>query len=235
MAMDKLDTVREVHCRIGGKDFTVIKDPPVLYFPYSAETVLQEHSIPPMIFTKGKWKRIPARSLKSREDFGRKVGRQTVMATLHSEVATLPKYKPGIRECTFQISFPADFEKKVSFLVDVGMAKSKNIAFASNVLSQLPRPKVKPHDMEIVRSYARGKKDGKSRTVYVDGTFTSNTRLGEGAGDIDTGVPPSIAAQMLINGFIPARGVLPPEKCIPVKPFLHELMRRKMKLKVTIR
>lgn len=234
MAMDKLDKVKEIHCRVAGKDFTKIKNPPVLYFPYSAETVLQEHSVPPMIFTKGKWKEIPARSLKTREDFGGKIGKQVVMATLHSEVATLPKYKPGIRECTFQISFPADFEEKVSFLVDVGMAKPQNIGFASKVLSQLPRPNVKPHDIEMIRSYASGTKNGKSKTVYVDGLFTYNSHWGTGAGDVDTGVPPSIVAQMIAKGTITSRGVLPPEQCVPVKLFIRELKRRKMKLRVSI-
>lgn len=234
MAMDKLDNVSEVHCRVGGKDFTVIKNPPVIYFPYSPKTVLEEHSIPPMIFTKGNWKQISARSLKTKEDFGGKIGKQTVMATLHSEVATLPKYKPGIRECTFQISFPDDFEQKVSFLVEIGLAKPENIDFTSKVLAQLPKPDVKPHDMEVLRSYAVGTKDGKKKTVYVDGLFQSISRWGAGAGDVDTGVPPSIVGQMLAHGKIESRGVYPPEQCVPVKPFLHEMKRRGMKLKVRI-
>ncbi len=234
MAMDKLDKVMEVHCRVGGKDFTVIKDPPIIYFPYSPKTVLEEHSIPPMIFTKGNWKQIPARSLKTNEDFGGKIGRQVVMATLHSEVATLPKYKPGIRECTFQISFPEDFEQKVSFLVEIGLAKPENIDYTSKILAQLPKPNVKPHDIEVLRSYAVGSKGGMKKTVYVDGLFKSNSRWGAGAGDVDTGVPPSIVAQMLAHERIESRGVFPPEQCVPIKPFIHELKRRGMKLKVKV-
>lgn len=234
MAMDKLDNVSEVHCRVGGKDFTVVKNPPVIYFPYSPKTVLEEHSFSPMIFTKGKWKQIPARSLKTKEDFGAKIGEQTVMATLHSEVATLPTYKPGIRESTFQISFPDDFEQKVSFLVDIGLAKPENIDFTSKVLAQLPKPTVKPHDIEMLRSFAKGTLNGKSKTVYVDGLFKSNSHWGTGAGDVDTGVPPSIVAQMLAKGDIGLHGVFPPELSVPVKPFLHEIKRRGMKLRVRI-
>ncbi len=234
MAMDKLNKVSEVHCRVGGKDFTVIKNPPVIYFPYSPKTVLEEHSFPPMIFHQGKFEQIAARSLKTKEDFGGKIGEQTVMATLHSEVATLPKYKPGIRECTFQISFPDDFEQKISFLVEIGLAKPENIDFTSKVLAQLPKPNVKPHDIEMLRSFAKGTINGKLKTVYVEGLFKSNSRWGAGAGDVDTGVPPSIVAQMLAKEEITIHGVLPPELSVPVKPFVHELKRRGMKLRVKV-
>ena len=185
-----------------------------------------------MIFHQGKFQQIPARSLKSKEDFGGKIGKLTTMATLHSEVATLPKYKPGIRECNFQIAFPDDFEEKISFLVKTGFAKPENIDFTAKVLSQISKPDVKPNDIEMLRARVHGRKDGKSKIVIVDGIFKSNSRWGAGAGDVDTGVPPSIVAQMLAKNRIAARGVLPPELCVPVKPFIKELKRRGMKLRV---
>jgi saccharopine dehydrogenase-like NADP-dependent oxidoreductase len=46
--------------------------------------------------------------------------------------------------------------------------------------------------------------------------------------DIDTGAPPSIAAQMLLDGTITARGVLAPEAAITPEPFFRELSRRRM-------
>lgn len=232
MAMDKLEKVDEIHIRVGGKDFTQIKNPPVIYFPYSPKTVLEEHSVPPVIFTKGRFKQIPARSLKSTEDFGPRIGKLGVMATLHSEVLTLPKYKSGIKECTFEISFPDEFEQKVSFLVEAGFAKPGNIDYTAKVLAQLPKPDVKPNDMEVLRARVHGIKDGKSKTIIVDALFKSNSRWGAGAGDVDTGVPPSIVAQMMAKGLISNRGTLPPEQCVPIKLFLHELKKRRMKLRV---
>ncbi len=235
IGMDKLDKVDEVHIRVGGRDFTPIKNSPTIYFSYSPKTVLEEHSVPPIIFHKRKFEQIKARSLKSKENFGGKIGTLMVMATLHSEVATLPKYKPGIRECTFAISFPEDFEKKVSFLAEAGFAKPENIDFTAKVLSQIPKSNVKPNDIEVLRARVHGKKDGKSKGIIVDALFKSNSRWAAGAGDVDTGVPPSIIAQMVAKGHIRARGVLPPEQCIPVKPFVKELKKRGMKLKVKMR
>ncbi|MHB2019626.1 MAG: saccharopine dehydrogenase C-terminal domain-containing protein, partial [Candidatus Xenobia bacterium] len=43
---------------------------------------------------------------------------------------------------------------------------------------------------------------------------------------LDTGVPPSIVAQMIASGEIKARGVLAPEACIPPQRFFDELALR---------
>jgi saccharopine dehydrogenase-like NADP-dependent oxidoreductase len=49
--------------------------------------------------------------------------------------------------------------------------------------------------------------------------------------DIDTGAPPSIAAQMLLAGAITARGVHPPERAVPPDPFFRALEARNMRIK----
>jgi lysine 6-dehydrogenase len=41
-----------------------------------------------------------------------------------------------------------------------------------------------------------------------------------------TAFPTSIIAQMVARGDITARGVFPPEQCVPLDPFLGELRRR---------
>jgi len=48
--------------------------------------------------------------------------------------------------------------------------------------------------------------------------------------DIDTGAPPSIAAQMLLDGTITARGVLAPESVVSPERFFRELSRRRMRI-----
>lgn len=49
--------------------------------------------------------------------------------------------------------------------------------------------------------------------------------------DIDTGSPPSIAAQMLARGEIEVRGAVPAEVAVDPKPFFAELEKRKMKVR----
>jgi len=58
---------------------------------------------------------------------------------------------------------------------------------------------------------------------------------GAGAGQLDTGVPPSIVAQFLATKVIDRPGVLPPEDAVPPEPFLAELATRNMEVTVTTR
>ena len=50
----------------------------------------------------------------------------------------------------------------------------------------------------------------------------------------DTGFPPSIVAQLILAGRIRERGVLPPERAVPVGPFLDALAERGMRASLTV-
>src|SRR5207302_324944 len=81
----------------------------------------------------------------------------------------------------------------------------------------------------------RGRRAGQRVTVLAD--CHAGPRAGWGIGpDIDTGAPPSIAAQMLISGEIePRPGVWAPEEIVPLEPFFRELRRRGMVVRRTRR
>jgi saccharopine dehydrogenase-like NADP-dependent oxidoreductase len=52
-------------------------------------------------------------------------------------------------------------------------------------------------------------------------------------GALDTGVPPSIVAQMICLGQIAERGALPPEQCVPPLLFFDELEKRQIPMRKT--
>jgi hypothetical protein len=54
-----------------------------------------------------------------------------------------------------------------------------------------------------------------------------------GAGQLDTGVPPSIVAQFLGHKVIDRPGVLAPEDAVPPEPYLAELASRNMEVTLT--
>jgi saccharopine dehydrogenase-like NADP-dependent oxidoreductase len=58
---------------------------------------------------------------------------------------------------------------------------------------------------------------------------------GAGAGQLDTGVPPSIVAQFLADGVIRQRGVFAPESVVPPEPYFAELARRFMEVSLITR
>jgi saccharopine dehydrogenase-like NADP-dependent oxidoreductase len=51
------------------------------------------------------------------------------------------------------------------------------------------------------------------------------------AGSLDTGVPLSLAAQMLADGTVASPGVLCPETAVPPEKFFAELLRRGMEVR----
>ena len=61
------------------------------------------------------------------------------------------------------------------------------------------------------------------------------TRRQAGAGQLDTGVPPSIVAQFLATKVIDRPGVLAPEDAVPPEPFLAELATRNMEVTLVTR
>jgi lysine 6-dehydrogenase len=56
-----------------------------------------------------------------------------------------------------------------------------------------------------------------------------------GAGELDTGVPPSVVAQFLAHKLIDRPGVLAPEDAVPPEPYLAELARRHMEVTLVTR
>jgi saccharopine dehydrogenase-like NADP-dependent oxidoreductase len=99
--------------------------------------------------------------------------------------------------------------------------------------ARLPAPRGKPNDYEISRVIATGRaKNGTPTTTIVDCHARANRRWHASAGDIDTGCPPSIVAQMIATGVIAQRGVLSPETAVPVDAFFRELRKRGMRIVV---
>ncbi len=244
-AADRLDTVREIHFRLASVDKTRYDSKPALAADYSLQTILEEFSLCPAVFTKGKFTFVSPMSGDRPHEFPEPVGIRRPMHTLHSEVATLPLSfaDKGIRECTFKIAFDPDFLEKVRFLRDLGLASAEKIDFpdgsrvspielVNRVVMSNPAPVAKGRlvQHEVVRAIVKGFRDGKKVTLIED-LHTTGMPAWEIGLEIDTGAPPAVAVQMLVAGEIAATGVQPPESCVPVKPFFDRLRLRKMRVK----
>lgn len=244
-AADEMDTVKEIHIRLGSKDRTKYVPKPILAVSYSLKTILEEFSFEPAVFTKGKFKFVKPMSGDEPHRFPLPVGIQKPMYTIHSEVATLPlTYKnKGVKEVSFKIAFSEDFTEKVRFLRDLGMAEHDpvNIQGVSiapiDVINKIAmsQPPVKQvgelKQYEIVRAIVKGTRKSKKITWIVD-CHTSGKKEWDLGTDINTGCPPSIVAQMILKGKIKGKGVLYPEAAVPAEPFFKELELRNMYVKV---
>ncbi len=170
MGADELDEVTEIHTRVAGRDLSKYSWTPALPVSYSLQTILEEFSYQPAVFTKGKFTFVEPMSGNKPHRFPNPVGVQRPMHTIHSEVATLPlsfAYK-GVKEVTFKIAFDDEFVDRVRFLRDMGMAshepvdiggiKVSPIAVVNKVAMAQNAAKMtgKPKQHEIVRAIVKG-------------------------------------------------------------------------------
>jgi saccharopine dehydrogenase-like NADP-dependent oxidoreductase len=215
-AARRLDRVDAVRIRVGSRDFN--PKPEGFVFPYSPQTIVEEMTLPPWVFERGKFRSIRPRTRWERVDFGKPVGAVWTVCTRHSEIATLPLSlrEKGISRCDFKVGFDREFVSELVRRLKAGETVRD--------FQKLPASRAKPNDVEVARVVV----EGGGRRVTMDCRARPNRRWGASAGDIDTGCPPSIIAQMIARGMISAPGVWTPEGAIPLRPFFAELRRRGM-------
>lgn len=235
-AANDLHTVDSIDIYCAGVDFTETNHP--FLPPYSLETIIDEYALEPMVFENGRFLAKPPCSGEVSLDLPQPVGRVSAFLTLHSEIATLPlTYQAkGIRNCTYRLGLPAQFHERMKFLVDLGFgstgalnidgASVKPRRFLQKLLDQHPTPEGDPHDCEVIRVDVTGTRNGRPALIRMETTIHSSDQWKASSGALDTGVPPSIVAQMIGLGMIKERGVLAPEACVPAQLFFVELAKR---------
>src|SRR5438552_3895999 len=115
-AADPLRRVRSIGVYNGGADSTRYASP--LPFAFSPATVLDEYTLRPIVFERGRYGSVPP--LSGDEDFPFELGTQRVRFSLHSEVATLPlTYRSkGIRRSAFQLAYDPERARRPHLLSD---------------------------------------------------------------------------------------------------------------------
>ena len=220
-AAAKLERVDSIRIRVGGIDFNARNGS--FAFPYSAQTVVEELTLPPWKWSGGRFVQVEPRTGWERVNFGRPVGKVWTVMTRHSELATLPlRFKSkGLRYADFKVGFDRAFVRE--------LLKRMRAGASVRDFEALPAPRTEPNDYEISRVIVRRGK----QTVVMDCHARSNAKWHASASDIDTACPASIAAQMIAGGDIRTPGVWAPEDIIPADLFFKELRRRGVSIAVS--
>lgn len=238
-AADPLKRVRSIRVYNGGLDYTRYSAP--VAFGFSPATILDEFTLPPMVFEKGRFK--VSTPLSGGEDYPFLGGAQRVHLSLHSEVATLPlSYaEKGIRECTFKIAYDPDLISRLKLLIDLGLTDRRpgprGVAPRQVLLDcfkRLPPPPDKINDRDLLSVVVEGEDRQGPLEVRYDLTSTPQARPPLSAVARDTGFPPALVVSMILQGTIKDRGVLPPERCVPVAPFLAALAARGLRARKSV-
>ena len=232
----KLDKVHKVLLRSSGA-VVAGGEPGKFVPPYAIRTIFDEFSLDAPILRDGKIRFVPALSGLERSEFMSPVGVVEGYYTIHSELATMPEtIGKGVQEMDFIVAFPPAFRETVATLVRLGLASREEIVVegtkvrpydvTSTAIDALPKPKEPELDVDIQRCVLVGKKDGNPMTLRYEAVTWPHKKWKVGGGVVDTGVPPSIAAQWMANGSVKRKGVIPPEIAFDPLPYFKELSAR---------
>lgn len=238
-----LDTVEEAHALCACGDFTTSNA--AIGIPYSLLTVMEEHTMEPWILKDGVLQPIPAGSGKEMIAFSEPIGLAEAFYCIHSEpVQFASSFKDkGIKQASFKLSLPSGFEEKIHFLAEVGFGTEETVHVAGQEVNPLKTmisvvnryleryddtQDGQLNDCDVLRAVVRGTKNGVEKEIVVESVIRTSEKWGFMAGALDTGVPPSIVAQMIYNGKIEKRGAFGGETGIPYLAYFEELAKREM-------
>lgn len=229
----ELDEVEEVHVRLGAHDPSIEGLP--LPIPYSLDTILDEFSQPAMAFRDGGFKEVPPLGEPEEVGFPQPIGRQTALTTLHSEVLTIREALRTAREVTFKIAFPQELVDRFRLLAAIGFASTEPVEVSGttvrprDVLAALGRrlPQAAgTEDTECLRVVLHGRRAGSPTTVVAESLVEPDPDRGAGGGARDTGIPPSVVAQMIARGETRSPGMFVPGTGLDVDLFFERLAER---------
>jgi saccharopine dehydrogenase-like NADP-dependent oxidoreductase len=237
---DQLDRVQFVRVYNGSRDFQSYSDP--LAFGFSIATILDELTILPIHFVKGRFESRERFSGAEPINFPKPIGKLTMRHSIHSEVATLPvSFKSkGIQEAFFKINYDPELIEATELLASIGLLEQESVTVGGqkvsprtlleHLLKLRPQSNKTPKDIETIRVVVQGWKDGRARTISMDATTRYTNTPALSAVARDTGYPISIAAQMISAGETAAIGVHAPETAIPAREFLSRLHQRGIRI-----
>jgi len=238
-AASKMDSIDKVRLRSG---YAVVSGKARgLQMHYSFRTVLDEFTKQAPVLREGKIVMVDPLTEKERFCLPDPVGEVEGYFTIHSELVTLPyNMGKGVREMDFIVAYEPEFTQTLAVISNLGLAGRKEVAIGNaqvapfEVISTLVDaiPKETTLDVDIQQVKIEGWNGNDKVAVRCDAVTFPHSRWNIGGGTVDTGVPPSIAAQWIASGKVEAKGVVPPEVCIDPLPYFRELNARGRGVKV---
>jgi len=244
-AVAQLETVESIEVLdavIAGRPY----DPDEPYVPaYAADTLIDEFTRPAPMFIDGREQLMEAAG--GARTYHLPEGDGECVYTIHSEQATLPRSYAdrGIRTVEWRLGLPPGHTLPLRALVAAGMASTdpvqvdgRDVRPRDVLVAVLARQGGAPDDpgaLERLRAHVVGTSNGARVEIDADLPLWQNPDWGTDSGTYSTGVPPSIAAQLLAGGQALRTGVGGPEVILPVEAFFAALATRGMHAEISVR
>jgi lysine 6-dehydrogenase len=240
--LDTVESIELVDACVAGRPY----DPDEPYVPaYAADTLIDEFTRPAPMFIDGREQLMPAAG--GARTYHLPEGDVECVYTIHSEQATLPRSYAdrGIRNVEWRLGLPPAHTLPLRALVASGMASTEPVRVNGHevvprevlvaVLARQGGAADDPGALERLRAHVIGTRAGERVEIDADLPLTQRPEWGTDSGTYSTGVPPSVAAQLLASGQGLRAGVGGPEVILPVEPFFAALAQRGMRAEIASR
>ncbi len=239
-AAAKFDRVEDIHIRVGGLPQTPV--PPLNYqLVFSAEGLVNEYLEPAEVIRGGAVRHVPSMVVLEELVFPPPFGALEAFNT-SGGVSTLTRIFSGkVRELDYKTIRYKGHCEKFKTLLDLGFAGNEPITVGSTVrtvrelFEELLRRKLPANgpDVVLMRVTAAGTVKGSRQTLAYEMIDYYDTSSAMTSMMRTTAFPTSIIAQFVADGRVTTRGVVPPEQCVPLDPFLAELHKRNIVIHAT--
>jgi lysine 6-dehydrogenase len=241
-AAKKFRHVDEMHIRVGG--LPLQPRPPLNYqLVFSPEGLINEYIEPAEILQNTKVTTVDSMTGLEELEFPPPFGTLEAFNT-SGGVSTLTRMFEGqIGQLDYKTIRYRGHCEKFSMLLDLGFASTEPIVAGSSIrtarefFEELLRRKLPMNgpDVVLMRVTISGITDGVQSTLAYEMIDYYDEKANMTAMMRTTAFPTSIIAQMVADGTISARGVAPPEQCVPLEPFLRELKKREIVIRESSR
>jgi saccharopine dehydrogenase-like NADP-dependent oxidoreductase len=230
--LERVDSIRVYNAGADEQRY----DSPIAY-TFSIATILDELTMPPVAFERGRYVQKPMLSEPEPGKFRAPIGSITLRHSIHSELGTLPASfrKKGVKEVFFKINYDPRLVNLVRDLDQAGFTSRELVAVNGTrvaprsvllSLMQQRAPKKMARDVEALRVVVTGRSKNRRIASAMEMWADHSTRPQLSAVARDTGFPAAIAAVMLGRDEIRGTGVQAPEIVVPPEPFFNELKKR---------
>jgi lysine 6-dehydrogenase len=237
----KFSRVDRIHIRVGG--LPQHPQPPLNYqLVFSAEGLVNEYLEPAEVIREGRMQRVTSMTDLEELHFPPPFGALEAFNTSGGTSTLTRMFEGKVQELDYKTIRYKGHCERFKTLLDLGFASSEPMTVGSSVFTareyfeHLLRRKLPANGPDVVLTrvtIAGNMRESAKTVVYemidrfdAESKMTSMMRT--------TAFPTSIIAQMVGQGTISARGVLPPEQCVPLDPFIAELRKRKIMITETI-
>ncbi|MBI3632190.1 MAG: saccharopine dehydrogenase NADP-binding domain-containing protein [Candidatus Vogelbacteria bacterium] len=207
--------------------------------PFSVESIIEELTDLAPVYEASQWiDRVPAETEVTREF--REIGSQKCYLVRHPETYTFTQdykdFEP--KNIRFYAGFPDHSLEVLRKIIELGFGAKGLLNFekteirpidaVSRILTRLPKPDNYTEKENLwVEVSGKGKDDG-IKIVRMECIVMTLPGWGDAGCNIDTGLPASIIAQMILDERIFARGSFAPDMAVPTDEFFKELKKKGM-------